>query len=95
MTMKLYVGNLGDSASEVSLKALFAPFGTVESVRIMTDRTTGEPRGFAFVRMTEELASRNAIAGLNGKDLNGQPMTVREGRTRADRQRRNGDAPQS
>jgi RNA recognition motif-containing protein len=85
MSSKLYVGNLPDSASEASLQAMFAPFGTVLSIRLAVHRETGIPRGFGFVRMADKQASRDAIFGLNEKEVNGQVMTVKAARTREER----------
>lgn len=90
MTLKLYVGNLNASADEASLQTMFAPFGEVKSARIAIDRETRTSRGFGFVRMASEQSSQDAIAGLNGKDVNGQSLTVKTARTREERQRRNG-----
>ena len=78
---KLYVGNLPFSATEDSLKALFAPHGTVEKVSLITDRDTGRPRGFGFVEMSNADASR-AMQALNGKDFDGRSLKVNEAQDR-------------
>ncbi len=80
----LYVGNLPSTATEEVLHDLFSPFGEVQQVRIITDRDTGEARGFAFVEMAEDAAAK-AIAALNGKDFGGQALTINEARPRQER----------
>ena len=80
----LYVGNLPSNATEEALRDLFSPFGEVQQVRIMTDRDTGEARGFAFVEMAEDAAAK-AIAALNGKDFGGRALTINEARPKPER----------
>ena len=77
---KLYVGNLAFSATESDLRQMFAAFGAVESVSLVTERDTGRSRGFGFVEMTNDAEAAAAIAGLNGKDSGGRPLTVNEAR---------------
>jgi len=77
----IYVGNLPFSASEDELKALFAAYGTVESIRLVMDRDTGQPRGFGFVEMADNEAAR-AIQELNGKDLGGRALRINEAQPR-------------
>ena len=74
---KIYVGNLPFSATEESVRALFAQNGTVESVALINDRETGRPRGFGFVEMPRADAQR-AIQSLNGTDMGGRPLKVNE-----------------
>jgi RNA recognition motif-containing protein len=74
---KLYIGNLPFSASEESVRALFTEFGTVQSLSLVNDRATGTPRGFGFVEMSTNDASR-AMQSLNGKDFDGRPLKVNE-----------------
>ena len=74
---KLYVGNLPFSATEESVRALFAPHGSVDKVSLITDRDTGRPRGFGFVEMSTADASR-AMQALNGKDFEGRALKVNE-----------------
>lgn len=81
----LFVGNLPFSATEDGLRDLFAPFGEVQQVRIMTDRDTGKSRGFAFIEMVEDDAAAKAIAALNGKDFDGRALTINEARPRPER----------
>ena len=72
---KLFIGNLSASTSEKDLQALFSEFGTVRSTKLITDIFSGQCKGFGFIEM-EGHEARAAIAGLNGKDLNGKPMKV-------------------
>src|SRR5262249_55059750 len=78
---KLYVGNLPFTATEDSVRALFAAHGTVEKVSLITDRDTGRPRGFGFVEMSNSDASR-AMQALNGQALGGRRGKVNEARER-------------
>ena len=78
---KLYVGNLPFSATEESVRALFAPHGSVDKVSLITDRDTGRPRGFGFVEMSTADASR-AMQALNGKDFQGRALKVNEAQER-------------
>ena len=77
---KIFVGNLSFKTTEDELHAAFANYGAVERVNIVTDRDSGQPRGFAFVEMTDRAAAENAISQLNGADLNGRAMNVNEAR---------------
>jgi RNA recognition motif-containing protein len=74
---KIYVGNLPFSATETGVRELFAQHGTVESVALITDRDTGQPRGFGFVEMPRPDAAR-AIQNLNGQDMGGRALKVNE-----------------
>jgi RNA recognition motif-containing protein len=78
---KLYVGNLPFSATEESVRALFAPHGTVEKLSLITDRDTGRPRGFGFVEMSNADASR-AMQALNEKDFDGRKLRINEAQER-------------
>ncbi|NLO80948.1 MAG: RNA-binding protein [Xanthomonadaceae bacterium] len=77
----IYVGNLPYSASEDEVRELFAPFGPVESVRLMTDRETGRPRGFGFVRMSAADADA-AIQALDGQPFGGRNLRINEAEDR-------------
>jgi RNA recognition motif-containing protein len=74
---KLYVGNLPFSATEDSVRALFTTHGTVEKISLINDRETGRPRGFGFIEMSSEDASR-AQQELNGKDFDGRALKISE-----------------
>ncbi len=84
---KIYVGNLPFTADEAAVRALFAEHGTVESVAIITDRDTGQPRGFGFVEMSNSDAAR-AIQNLNGHEMDGRTLKVNEAQPKQDRPRR-------
>ena len=81
----LFVGNLSFSVTEQALRSLMEAYGPVERVSIMTDRDTGQPRGFAFVDMTRDEDAAKAISALNGKDLEGRTLSVNEARPKTDR----------
>ena len=81
----IYVGNLSYDTSQEDLEAAFNEFGAVEKVNIVRDRDTGQPRGFAFVEMTNRNEASNAIAALNGRDLHGRDLSVNEARPREER----------
>jgi RNA recognition motif-containing protein len=87
MAKKLYVGNLSYNTYEDGLRNLFTPFGTVESVKIITDRDTGTSKGFAFVEMSTDAEAQAAISGTNGIDLDGRAIKVNEA---MDKPRRDG-----
>jgi RNA recognition motif-containing protein len=76
----IFVGNLNFQTTQEDLRDVFTPYGSVEAVNIITDRDTGQARGFAFVEMTNRSEAENAIAGLNGAELNGRAMNVNEAR---------------
>jgi RNA recognition motif-containing protein len=80
---KIYVGNLPFSATEDQIRELFTAHGAVESVNLITDRQTGQPRGFGFVEMNAAGAD-DAIQALNGTDLGGRSLNVNEARPRRD-----------
>lgn len=85
MTINLYVGNLSYDTTEDTLRTLFAEFGEVESVRVITDRYSGRSKGFAFVEMTTEEAGQEAIGALNGKMVDSREIRVDKAKPRADR----------
>jgi cold-inducible RNA-binding protein len=76
----IFVGNLSFQTTQDDLQAAFAAYGVVERVSVVTDRETGQPRGFAFVEMAEADAAQMAIAQLNGAELNGRALNVNEAR---------------
>jgi RNA recognition motif-containing protein len=88
--LNIYVGNLSFQTTERELEEAFASYGEVQSARIATDRDTNRPRGFGFVEMANQSEAEAAIAGLNGKELQGRTLTVNEARPREDRGNRSG-----
>jgi cold-inducible RNA-binding protein len=83
MGKRLYVGNLPYQCEEAQLRSLFEQDGRqVEEVKIVTDRETGRPRGFAFVEMATDAQAQSAVADLHGKPFGGRPLTVSEARER-------------
>ena len=74
--VNLFVGNLSYQTTQEELHAAFAQYGNVERVNIITDRTTGQPRGFAFVEMTDPNEAEAAIGQLNGAELRGRALNV-------------------
>jgi cold-inducible RNA-binding protein len=85
MAKKLYVGNLSYSTTEGNLSELFGAIGEVTSVNLITDRMTGRSKGFAFVEMAEDSAAQQAIAELNGKEMDGRELKVAEARPKRER----------
>ena len=81
----VFVGNLDITVTEQQLRELFAAHGAVETITIVKDRDTGEPRGIAFVEMTQATESQGAISALDGTMLNGRPMKVNEARPKVHR----------
>jgi len=81
----LFVGNLSFQTTEGDLRALFEPFGEITRIQLMTDRDTGRSRGFAFVDMARDEDATQAIAALNGKEVDGRALTVNEARPRTER----------
>ncbi len=80
MGRKLYVGNLPDSATEQTLKDTFSQCGTVDWATVITDRDTGQSKGFGFVEMSSDGEAQKAIQELNGSSLDGREITVNEAR---------------
>ena len=76
----IFVGNLSFSTTQDDLHQAFSNYGSVERVNIVTDRDTGQARGFAFVEMMDRSAAEAAISALNGRDLNGRTINVNEAR---------------
>lgn len=81
----IFVGNLSFGTTEAALRSMFESYGTVERVNVVTDRDSGQPRGFAFVEMSGDAEANSAINGLNGKDLDGRTLNVNEARPKPDR----------
>ncbi len=85
MNTKLFVGNLSFNTTENDLQDAFAAHGTVTEANLMTDRSTGRPRGFGFVTMGSPEEAQKAISALNGTQLGDRTITVNEARPRAER----------
>lgn len=90
MGRKLYVGNLAYSVSEQSLQETFSQVGTVESANLITDRDTGQSKGFGFVEMSSEGEAQRAIQELNGTTIDGRAINVNEAKPKASRGGRGG-----
>lgn len=86
MGKRLYVGNIPYQTTEAQLRTLFEQDGgQVDEVKIVMDRDTGRPRGFAFVEMASDAQAATAVESLNGKTFGGRPLTVSEARERSPR----------
>jgi RNA recognition motif-containing protein len=82
--MKLYVGGLAYSVKDTDLEAMFAEYGTVASAKVITDRDSGQSKGFGFVELEDD-AAKAAMAALNGKEVSGRSLMVNEARPQVDR----------
>ena len=80
----IFVGNLDFNATDSSLRSLFEPYGDIARVNVVTDRDTGRSRGFAFVEMTDNSQADQAIAALNGVNLDGRALNVNEARPKTE-----------
>jgi len=83
MGRRLYVGNLSFGTTELELREVFSQYGTVAETKIVTERETGRPRGFAFVEMGSDGEAKEAIDQLNGRELGGRALTVNEAQERS------------
>ena len=83
--MNIYVSNLAYNTTDYDLRQLFESYGEVDTIRIITDRDTGQYRGFGFFEMPDSAAAKAAIQGLQGKELGGRTLTVNEARPREPR----------
>ena len=81
--MNIFVGNLPFTASESDLRGIFAEYGEIESVAIITDRDTGRSRGFGFVEMASADEGAAAISALNGRNVDGRDLTVNQAKERS------------
>jgi cold-inducible RNA-binding protein len=81
----IFVGNLSFGTTEDSLRSMFESYGSVDRVNIVTDRDSGQPRGFAFIEMSVDSEGIAAINGLNGRDLDGRTLNVNEARPKPER----------
>ena len=86
MGRKLYVGNLPMSADSALLEKKFGQCGSVESIKVITDRASGESKGFGFIEMSNDAEAMKAIEELNGTDCDGKPLIVNEARPQAKKQ---------
>lgn len=82
--MNIYVGNLSWNTGDDELRGAFEAFGEVSSAKVIMDRETGRSRGFGFVEMSDDSAAKQAIEGMNDKDLGGRTLRVNEARPRDD-----------
>ncbi len=83
--MNIYVGNLAYSVTEDELHQAFAQFGEVTRANVITDKYSGQSKGFGFVEMSDKAAAEEAISALNGTDLNGRSIKVNEAKPREPR----------
>jgi RNA recognition motif-containing protein len=90
MNTKLFVGNLSYNTNENQLQELFGAHGNVIEVDLIMDKFSGRPRGFGFVTMETKEGADAAVQALNGKSIDGRPMTVNEARPREERPQRSG-----
>jgi cold-inducible RNA-binding protein len=81
----IFVGNLSFGATEDAIRSMFEAYGTVDRVSVVTDRDTGQQKGFAFVEMSVDAEGDRAIESLSGREMNGRALTVNEARPKADR----------
>lgn len=88
--MNIYVGNLPYSITEEDLRETFSQYGSVDTVSIITDRFSGESKGFGFVEMGNNSEADAAIKALNGSDYKGRNITVNQARPKSDRPARGG-----
>ncbi len=83
MGKRLYVGNMAYGTTEVDLREHFGQAGSVAEVKVVLDRETGRPRGFAFVEMSSDAEAQNAISQLDGRDLGGRALRINEAQERS------------
>lgn len=85
MSKNIYVGNLPYSVTDQELEELFKPFGAVTSARVISDKYSGQSKGFGFVEMEEAKEAQAAIEALNGKEMGGRAITVNEAKPKTER----------
>jgi len=88
--MNIYIGNMSFDTTEDQLRQAFEAYGEVSTVKVITDRDSGQPKGFAFVEMSEKDEAAAAISGLSGQELNGRTLKVDEAKPRPQSGNRNG-----
>jgi len=81
----IFVGNLSFGATEDAVRSMFEQYGTVDRVSLITDRDTGQARGFGFVEMSNDAEAERAISELNGRELDGRALNINEARPKTDR----------
>ena len=81
----IFVGNLSFQTTEQDVRTLFEAHGSVDRVNIVTDRDSGQPRGFGFVEMTKDAEGDRAINSINGRDVDGRALNVNEAKPKGDR----------
>ena len=82
--MNIYIGNMSFETTEDQLRQAFAGFGEVSTVKVIMDRESGQPKGFAFVEMPTATEANAAISGLNGQDMNGRALNVNQAKPKTD-----------
>ena len=80
----IFVGNLSFGTTEQDIRSIFEAYGSVDRVNIVTDRDSGQPRGFAFVEMTNDAEGDKAIEGVNGREVGGRALNVNEARPKSE-----------
>jgi RNA recognition motif-containing protein len=88
--MNIYIGNMSFETTEAQLRQAFEGFGEVSTIKIITDRDSGQPKGFAFVEMPTTGEATAAISGLNGREMNGRTLNVNQAKPREDSGNRSG-----
>lgn len=91
--MNIYVSNLSFNVKDEDLKEFFTPYGEVTSAKVVNDRETGKSRGFGFVEMSDDTASKKAIAELDNATIDGRNIKVMEARPKEDRPARSNNSP--
>jgi RNA recognition motif-containing protein len=90
VSKKLYVGNLSFDVTQAQLQDMFAPYGSVQSAQLISDRDTGRSKGFGFVEMSSDREAEAAISGMNGQMVDGRALTVNEAKPKEARPRTGG-----
>jgi RNA recognition motif-containing protein len=89
MNNKIYVGNLNYNTTEDELRNTFSEYGTIESVNIITDRFSGQSKGFGFIEMSNSDEAKQAIDGMDQQELGGRSLKVNEAKEKSNNNRRN------
>ena len=88
--MNIYIGNMSPNTTEIRLRQAFEAYGEVSTVKIITDKDSGQPKGFGFVEMSGKDEATSAISGLTGQELNGRSLNVNEAKPREQTGNRSG-----